>query len=65
MNNTIHIPHMATIKQAAAESGLAVYHVRQLVNSGKVVSVKAGTKFLVNMESLANYLTYGEGGESV
>ena len=60
MNNTIHIPHMATIKQAAAESGLAVYHIRQLVNAHKIVSVMAGRKILINMETLADYLSHGE-----
>ena len=35
-NNTVLFPHMATIKEAAAASGLAVYRIRQLVAAGQV-----------------------------
>ena len=54
---------MRTIRAAAAESGLAEYFVRQLVRTGKIKYVCAGRKFLVNMESLCDYLRTGEGGQ--
>ena len=54
------LPRMRTIRAAAAETGLAEYFVRRLVKRGKVRYVKAGKKFLVNLDSLINYLNEGE-----
>ena len=54
------LPRMRTIKAAAAETGLAEYFVRRLVKEGKVRYVKAGKKFLVNLDSLISYLNEGE-----
>lgn len=51
-----NIPHMETIKTTAKMFGLAEHFVRQLVISGKVVAVKAGCKYLVNVDRLAEYL---------
>lgn len=62
MNNAIHLPHMAPIKVAAAQSGLAEHHVRQLCITGKICSVRAGNKWLVNMDRLAEYLNTGDTG---
>ena len=50
------IPHMATIKETAKLFGLAEHFVRQLVIKGEVVAVKAGCKYLVNVDRLAEYL---------
>lgn len=50
------IPLMATIKETAKLFGLAEHFVRQLVISGKIVAVKAGCKYLVNVDRLAEYL---------
>lgn len=50
------IPHMATIKETAKLFGLAEHFVRQLVIKGEVVAVKAGCKYLVNIDRLAEYL---------
>lgn len=64
MTNSIKtgaLPRMRTIRQAAAESGLAVYFVRRLIAENKVVYVKAGRKFLVNFDSLIQYLNSGGG----
>ena len=54
------LPRMRTIRAAAAETGLAEYFVRQLVKQGKIRYVKAGKKFLVNLDSLISYLNEGE-----
>lgn len=51
-----NIPHMETIKATAKMFGLAEHFVRQLVISGKIVAVKAGCKYLVNVDKLAEYL---------
>lgn len=56
MDNAIHIPRMETIKRTAEIFGLPVHFVRGKVNSGEVVAVRAGKKFLVNIERFADYL---------
>lgn len=49
-------PRMETIKATAELFGLPVYFVRQKVASGEVVAVRAGRKFLVNIERFGEYL---------
>lgn len=51
-----NIPHMETIKNTAKMFGLAEHFVRQLVLKGEIVAVKAGCKYLVNVDKLAEYL---------
>lgn len=51
-----NIPRMETVKTTAKMFGLAEHFVRQLVISGKIVAVKAGCKYLVNVDKLAEYL---------
>lgn len=50
------IPRMETIKNTAQLFGLAEHFVRQLVIKGEIVAVKAGCKYLVNVDKLAEYL---------
>lgn len=52
----IEFPRMATISQAAAESGIPAYRIRQLCKIGQVRSVKCGRKILVNLSSLAAWM---------
>lgn len=54
--NMNSIPHMETIKNTAKMFGLAEHFVRQLVLKGEIVAVKAGCKYLVNVDKLAEYL---------
>ena len=56
MNDNLKIPQMETIKRTAEIFGLPVHFVRDKVNSGEVVAVRAGRKFLVNVERFADYL---------
>lgn len=49
----IEFPRMATISQAAAESGIPAYRIRQLCKAGTVRSVQCGRKTLINLSSLA------------
>lgn len=56
MNDTIKIPHMETIKRTAELFGLPVHFVRTKVSSGEVVAVRAGRRFLVNVDKFAEYL---------
>lgn len=53
---TVEFPRMGTITQAAAESGVPAYRVRQLCKTGQVRSVKCGRKMLVNLSSLADWM---------
>lgn len=57
-----NIPHMETIKNTAKLFGLAEYFVRQKVLSGEIVSVKAGCKYLVNVDKFAEYLNTAHEG---
>lgn len=56
MNDTLHIPRMETIKKTAELFGLPVHFVRSKVSSGEVVAVRAGKRFLVNVDKFAEYL---------
>lgn len=60
MSNKHNIPCMKTINEAAGIVNLAKYHIRQLVLQDKIRYVKAGQKYLVNLESLIEYLNNGE-----
>ncbi len=50
------IPRMETIKKTAEIFGLPVHFVRTKVNSGEVVAVRAGRRYLVNVDRFAEYL---------
>ena len=50
------LPRMATLKQASDETGLSYHCLRQLCLENKVVSIRSGKKFLVNMTKLSNFL---------
>lgn len=52
----LKIPHMETIKRTAEIFGLPVHFVRCKVASGEVVAVRAGRRFLVNVDKFAEYL---------
>ena len=56
MNDTTKIPHMETIRRTAEIFGLPVHFVRCKVSSGEVVAVRAGRRFLVNVDKFAEYL---------
>lgn len=60
MQREIVIPEMKTISEASKIVGLAKYHIRKLVLQGKVKFVRSGVKYLLNMDSLINYLNNGD-----
>jgi len=60
MGNDNNIPRLKTINECAQITGLARYHVRQLVLQLKVKYIKAGKKYLINLNSLLDYLNSGE-----
>ncbi len=64
MNEPLKIPTMLTIKETAEMFKLPIHFVRQKVNSGEVVAVRAGRKILVNAEKFADYLNIGTATEA-
>lgn len=59
-----NIPTMKSINECASIVGLAKYYVRQLVLQNKVKYVMAGKKYLINLQSLLDYLNNGEKAEA-
>lgn len=59
----VKIPRMLGLKEAAEVTGLSYYYLRQLCLSNKAVHVRAGNKYLVNLDKLVEYLN-GEQTES-
>lgn len=56
MKTHAQVPHMESIRKTAEIFGLPVHFVRQKVNNGEIVAVRAGRRFLVNVDKLAEYL---------
>lgn len=54
------MPTMYTINQAAAATGLSYNFLWQLCRQKKIVFVRAGSKYLINMERLREFLDKGE-----
>ncbi len=55
-DNTLNIPRMENVRRTAELFGLPVHFVRSKVASGEVVAVRAGRRFLVNVDKFAEYL---------
>ena len=51
---------MGTLKEAAALAGIPYSAIRKMCITGKVVHVRVGTKYLVNLDKLAEYLIQKE-----
>lgn len=54
------IPTMKTISETAKYFGLPSHFCRRAVLDGKVIYVKAGSKYLVNVDSFASWLNTGD-----
>lgn len=53
------IPEMVTIRQAASRTGLSYDYIRKLCLQQKIVYIRVGTKYLINMERLISFLNNG------
>lgn len=53
------IPHMMTIRGIAKETGLAESAVRKMVKEGKIPSIKAGKKYLINYSKVCDLINQG------
>lgn len=54
------IPTMVTIQAAADQTGLSYGYIRKLCLAGKIVFVRSGSKYLINLEKFIDYLNNGE-----
>ncbi len=54
------VPVMLTIPQTAKRLGLPVHFVRACVLDGRAVSVRAGSKYLINLNRFIDYLNEGD-----
>lgn len=55
----IIVPKMRTIRETANETGLAYNYIRNLCLQNKIIYVRAGNKYLVNVDKLIEYLNTG------
>lgn len=60
MGDVIRYPNMGTVAKAAEIYGLSPAYIRSLCRTGKVRYVVAGHRWLVNMNSLAQYFNDGD-----
>ena len=56
----LKIPYMATIKECSQKTGMSYDHIRKLCLAGKIIYVKAGNKYLINMDRFIEFLNTGE-----
>lgn len=54
--DNITIPTMLSIKETAERTNLSETYIRKLLWDNKIVHVKSGKKYLVNLERLIDYL---------
>lgn len=55
------MPTMVTIKEAAKRTGLSYGFLRKACLGGQIVHIRAGSKFLINLEKLVEWLDTSKG----
>lgn len=57
---------MRTIKETATETGISYHCIRQWCLENKITYIRAGNKYLVNLDKLIEFLNLGlqEGDQS-
>ncbi len=61
MSITQIVPEMVTIREASRRTGLSYDFLRKACLTGKIVHIKAGSKYLINFGRLVDWLeTAGE-----
>lgn len=58
------VPRMVGLAEASKQTGLSYDHLRKLCLQNKIVHVRAGVRYLINLEKLVEYLNQGEQGAS-
>ena len=53
------IPEMLCLREASKRTGLSYNHLRRLCLAGEIIYIKSGSKYLVNIPRLIEYLNRG------
>lgn len=53
------VPTMVSIAEASKQTGLSYDFIRKLCLQKKIVHIRAGVKYLINLEKLIEYLNNG------
>ena len=56
MENTNRMPRMCTLKECVSETGLNYEFLRKLCLQKKIVFIKSGKKYLINLDRLIDFL---------
>lgn len=56
----VRIPRMVPLQTLADESGISYKALWQMCKQNKIVHIKSGNKFLVNVDKFVEYLNAGE-----
>lgn len=54
------IPEMVTLREASQRTGISYDWLRKLCLQGRIVHIRAGSKYLVNFRKLIDYLNKGD-----
>lgn len=57
------IPEMITLRDASKRTGISYDWLRKLCLQGKIVHIRAGSKYLLNFGRLVDYLNTGDQGK--
>lgn len=55
----LKIPTMVTLAEASKQTGLSYDYLRKLCLTGQITHIRAGKKYLINLEKLVDYLNRG------
>ena len=55
----LKIPTMETLAEASKQTGLSYDYLRKLCLTGQITHIRAGKKYLINLEKLVDYLNGG------
>lgn len=55
----LKIPTMVTLAEASKQTGLSYNYLRKLCLMGQITHIRAGKKYLINLEKLVDYLNGG------
>lgn len=60
MSNTIECPTMVGLTKASQLTGVPYEFLRKLCLQNKIVHIRSGVRYLINLEKLVDYLNQGD-----
>ncbi len=60
MNTTNAIPRMRSITEVSKETGISYHTIRQWCIEKRVMHIKAGNKYLINLDKFIDFLNTGD-----